>query len=419
MVGNLGPDAVAAVATGQRVFFGLFAVLMAISAGTTALVARAWGAKNYVEAANVTRVSLWMSNAVGLVLMIPCLIFSYEIASVFGLSQAPTRLAADYIWWLSFFNLVFSINLIISAALRAVGDVKTPLWVGTITNLINVLLLYFLVGGNWLFPELGVVGAAIAGGVSFTVGTLILIYLYYGNKVVLPVAQVQSITKGRVRQLVHIGYPAGLEQFVFQVGFVAFLWLIAFYGTAPYAAYGIGVQVLSFSFVIGFGFSIAGATLVGQHLGAGDNQGASKVGWRALWLSMFSMVLFGIAIAAYAEEIARYLIADHEVVRLTVVFIYIMALVQPLMAVEFTLGGCLRGAGDTRFPLIATMVGLCGIRVGLAGVFVFLQFSVEWIYAALIGDYIVKAVMLLYRFHGSKWQQIFSNKEARLDPMHA
>ena len=419
MVGNLGPDAVAAVATGQRVFFGLFAVLMAISAGTTALVARAWGAKNYVEAANVTRVSLWMSNAVGLVLMIPCLIFSYEIASVFGLSQAPTRLAADYIWWLSFFNLVFSINLIISAALRAVGDVKTPLWVGTITNLINVLLLYFLVGGNWLFPELGVVGAAIASGVSFTVGTLILIYLYYGNKVVLPVAQVQSITKGRLRQLVHIGYPAGLEQFVFQVGFVAFLWLIAFYGTAPYAAYGIGVQVLSFSFVIGFGFSIAGATLVGQHLGAGDNQGASKVGWRALWLSMFSMVLFGIAIAAYAEEIARYLIADHEVVRLTVVFIYIMALVQPLMAVEFTLGGCLRGAGDTRFPLIATMVGLCGIRVGLAGVFVFLQFSVEWIYAALIGDYIVKAVMLLYRFHGSKWQQIFSNKEARLDPMHA
>ena len=416
MVGNLGPDAVAAVATGQRVFFGLFAVLLAISAGTTALVARAWGAKDYVEAANVTSVSLWMSNVVGLLLMIPCLMFSYEIASIFGLSEGPTLLASDYIWWLSFFNLVFSVNLIISAALRAAGDVRTPLWVGIITNLINVLLLYLLVGGNWLLPELGVVGAAIASGVSFTVGTLILIYLYYGNKVVLPVAQVQSITKGRVRQLVHIGYPAGLEQFVFQVGFVAFLWLIAFYGTAPYAAYGIGVQVLSFSFVVGFGFSIAGATLVGQHLGAGDNEGARKVGWKALWLSMFSMVLFGIAIAVYAEEIARYLIADDEVVRLTVVFIYIMALVQPLMAVEFTLGGCLRGAGDTRFPLIATMVGLCGIRVGLASVFVFLQFSVEWIYAALIGDYIVKAVMLLNRFQGSKWQQIFSNKETRLDP---
>ncbi len=416
MVGNLGPDAVAAVATGQRVFFGLFAVLLAISAGTTALVARAWGAANYVEAANITSVSLWMSNVVGLVLMVPCLLFSYEIASIFGLSEAPTLLAADYIWWLSFFNLIFSINLIISAALRATGDVKTPLWVGIITNIINVLLLYLLVGGNWRFPELGVVGAAIASGVSFTVGTLILIYLYYGNRVSLPVAPSQSITRGRVRQLIYIGYPAGLEQFVFQVGFVAFLWLIAFFGTAPYAAYGIGVQVLSFSFVVGFGFSIAGATLVGQHLGAGDNDGARKVGWNALWLSMISMVLFGIAIAACAEDIARYLIEDDEVVRLTVVFIYIMAQVQPLMAVEFTLGGCLRGAGDTRFPLIATMVGLCGIRVGLAGLFVLLQFSVEWIYAALIGDYIVKAVMLLNRFHGSKWLQIFSSKEAHLGP---
>ena len=419
MVGNLGPDAVAAVATGQRVFFGLFAVLLAISAGTTALVARAWGATNYDEAAKVTSVSLWMSNVVGLILMVPCLFFSYEIASIFGLSEVPTLLAADYIWWLSFFNLIFSVNLILSAALRATGDVKTPLWVGMITNLINVFLLYFLVNGNWLFPELGVVGAAIAGGVSFTVGTLILLYLYYGNRVSLPVAQSQSITNDRVRQLVYIGYPAGLEQFVFQVGFIAFLWLIAFFGTAPYAAYGIGVQVLSFSFVVGFGFSIAGATLVGQHLGAGDNEGATKVGWKALWFSIFSMVLFGIAIAIFAEDIARYLINDDEVVRLTVVFIYIMALVQPLMAIEFTLGGCLRGAGDTRFPLIATMVGLCGIRVGLAGLFVLLEFSVEWIYAALIGDYIVKAIMLVNRFRSAKWQQVFSNKETRSDPIVA
>ena len=137
------------------------------------------------------------------------------------------------------------------------------------------------------------------------------------------------------------------------------------------------------------------------------------------WFSIFSMVLFGIVIAIFSEDIARYLIDDDEVVRLTVVFIYIMALVQPLMAIEFTLGGCLRGAGDTRFPLVATMVGLCGIRVGLAGLFVLLEFSVEWIYAALIGDYIVKAIMLVNRFRSAKWQQVFSNKEAPLDPIVA
>ena len=189
---------------------------------------------------------------------------------------------------------------------------------------------------------------------------LILIYLYYGNKVVLPVAQVQSITKGSCPTVSSHRLSCRIRAVCVSSRVRCVPVAYCFLWDRTYAAYGIGVQVLSFSFVIGFSFSIAGAT-VGQHLGAGDNGGARKVGWRALWLSMFSMVLFGIAIAAYAEEIARYLIADHEVVRLTVVFIYIMALVQPLMAVEFTLGGCLSGAVDTRFPLIETMVGLAAL----------------------------------------------------------
>ncbi len=413
IVGSLGAEAVAAVTTGHRIFFGLQAILMAISAGTTALVARSWGAGDFAEAAKITKVSLWLSNAVAIVLMIPCIIFSYEIASVFGLDENPTQQAADFIQYLSVFNIAFSINMILGAALRAAGDTKTPLWIGVATNIVNVVLVYLLVHGMYGFPAMGVVGAAIANGMSFAVGGLIFLYLYYTHRMRVDVGDPNSLTKGRVRKLVHIGYPAGVEQFVFQIGFIAFLWLVAFFGTAPYAAYGVGVQILSISFVVGFGFSIAGATLVGQHLGAGDPEGAVKSGWRALAMAIGSMVALSIVITLFANEIARYLIDDDEVVRLTVVFIYIMALVQPLMAVEFTLGGCLRGAGDTRFPLMATMIGLCGVRVGLAAIFVVLDFSVEWIYAALIGDYIVKAVMLLYRFHGDKWQQVFSDSEEK------
>jgi putative MATE family efflux protein len=413
IVGTLGADAVAAVTTGHRIFFALQAILMAISAGTTALVARAWGAEDYQEAAKVTSVSLWISNAVALLLMVPCLIFPYEIASIFGLAEGPTSLAADFIFYMSMFNLAFSLNMILGAALRAAGDTRTPLWIGIVTNIVNVILVYLLVHGLYGFPELGVTGAALANGISFLAGGLIFLYLYYSGRMKLAAGGKGSVTEGRVRQLVHIGYPAGIEQFVFQVGFIAFLWLVAFYGTAPYAAYGVGVQILSISFVVGFGFSIAGATLVGQNLGAGDNEGAAKSGWNALWLAIASMVLLSIVIATFAEEIARYLIDDDEVVRLTVVFINIMALVQPLMAIEFTLGGCLRGAGDTRFPLITTMVGLCGVRVGLAGLFVILDLPVEWIYAALIGDYAVKAAMLTYRFRSGRWQQVFLESEEK------
>ncbi len=412
VVGTLGAEAVAAVTTGHRIFWGLQAILMAVSAGATALVARAWGARDYAEAARVTSASLWIGNGVALVLMLPCLLFPVAIASVFGLDAEPTRLAGDFIFWLSFFNLAFAVNMSLSAALRAAGDTKTPLWIGGITNIVNIVFVYLLVFGLYGFPKLGVIGAAIANGLSFTVGGLIFLYLYYGRKMKVAVGGKGSLAKIRIKQLLHIGYPAGLEQFVFQLGFIAFLWLVAFYGTAPYAAYGVGVQILSVSFVVGFGFSIAGATLVGQHLGAADPEGAERSGWKALRLAIGSMAGLSLVIAIFASAIARYLINDDEVVRLTVIFIYIMALVQPLMAVEFTLGGCLRGAGDTRFPLMTTMIGLCGVRVGLAAIFVLFDLGVEWIYAALIGDYVVKALLLIHRFRGGKWRQVISESAA-------
>ncbi len=413
IVGSLGAEAVAAVTTGHRIFFGLQAILMAISAGTTALVARAWGAGDYTEAAKVTSASLWVGNIVAGLLMIPCIVFSYQIAAVFGLDEVTTQLASEFIVYLSLFNIAFSINMILGAALRAAGDTKTPLWIGVITNIINVIFVYLLVYGLYGFPELGVVGAAVANGVSFAAGGVIFLALWYMKRLKVDVGGRGSVTDFRMRQLVHIGYPAGLEQFVFQAGFVAFLWLVAFYGTAPYAAYGVGVQILSVSFVVGFGFSIAGATLVGQHMGANDPEGAVKSGWRATGLAIGSMIFLSIFIVLFAGEIARYLIDDDEVVRLTVIFIYIMAVAQPLMAIEFTLGGCLRGAGDTRFPLVTTMVGLIGVRVGLAAVFALSDMSVEWIYGALIGDYIIKAVMLTSRFRSGKWQQVFTEAEAK------
>ncbi len=413
LIGSLGASAVASVTTGHRIFFALQAILMAVSAGTTAMVARSWGAKDYLEAARVTSVSLWIGNIVAVGLTIPCFLFSEQIAGVFGLDEQTTQQAGEFIRYLSVFNIAFAVNMILSAALRAAGDTRTPLWIGVLTNIVNVGLLYVLVFGEFGFPAFGVAGAALANGISFLVAALILLGLWYGKRLIVDVGGAGSITSRRVRQLVDIGYPAGLEQLVFQGGFIAFLWLVAFYGTAPFAAYGIGVQILSMSFVVGFGFSIAGATLVGQYLGAADPQGASQQGWRATYFAIASMMFLSVVIFAFAEPIARFLIDDDEVVRLTVIFIYILGAAQPLMAIEFSLGGCLRGAGDTRFPLITTMAGLIGVRVGLAAIFAWLGLSVVWIFAALIGDYLVKAAMLVHRFRSGKWQKIFSDSEAK------
>jgi putative MATE family efflux protein len=411
IVGALGAPAVAALTTGHRIFFVLQAVLMAVTAGTTALVARAWGAGHHEEAARVTGASLVVCVGVALVATVPGVFFARELAGIFRLDPETLALATTYIRWISVFNVGFAIAFSVGAALRAAGDTMTPLWIGAITNVVNVFLAYGLVFGRFGFPELGVAGAAIAGGSAFAVGAVISVAMWVGRRLRIPFHARGALSDGRIGKLIHIGYPAGLEQGAFQGGFIAFLWIVALYGTAPYAAYGIGVTILSFSFVVGFGFSIAASTLVGQHLGADDPDGASRSGWRAVRLSILAMACLGVAIVLGSQWIASQLIDDPEVIRLTVVFIYILGAVQPLMAIEFTLGGALRGAGDTRFPMLTVMTGLLGVRITIASLFTWWGLSVEWVYAALIFDYIVKSSMLAWRFRSGRWQTAIREPE--------
>ena len=403
IVGALGAPAVAAVTTGNRLFFVMQAVFIAVTAGTTALVARAWGAGDREEGALVTRASVWVCAALALLVSAPTFLFADEIARVFRLEEETVALAAVFIRGLSVFHGAFAISFVLSVALRAAGDTRTPLYVGAFANVLNIVLLYGLVGGRLGLPALGVAGAAIANGLAFTASMAVLLGLWLRGRLLVAPGRGPALTRARLGRLIRIGYPAGLEQAVWQGGFVAFLWIVALYGTKPYAAYGIGVNLLSFSFVVGFGFSIAAATLVGQHLGARDPDGAARRGWQAMGLAIAVMLVFGTAITAAARPLAEFLIDDSEVVRLTVAFIRVLGSVQVLMAIEFTLSGALRGAGDTRFPLFTAICGLLGMRVALAALFAWLGFAVEWVFAALIADYVVKASLLVWRFRSRRW----------------
>ena len=411
VVGGLGPDAIAAAVTGQRVTFILQAVLTGVLAGSTALIARNWGAKNKEEA------GIFFTRTVQLVLFI-ALITSVVIwhsaeplVTFFGLKGEALTLSVEYLRSIAPFYIAFGCGLGLITALRAVGDVKTPMIIGVIMNLFAIFFMLVFVNG-WLgFPEYGVRGAALGIGLSFLIGAILLIVFWLSNQLPVKYSSIFTLDTYRVKEIFKVGLPAALEQVIFQGGITAFLILVALYGTEAYAAYGIGVQILSFSFVIGFGFSIAGATLVGQHLGAGDTDQARRAGWGAMRLSIVSMTFFGILITLFAEPLARFMIDNDEVVRLSVIFIWLLGSIQPLMAIEFSLGGALRGAGDTKTPLMITLTCLLFIRVLLALIFYMLDASVEIIFSTLVADYIVKGFLYVARFRSNKWMQAMKLRE--------
>jgi putative MATE family efflux protein len=411
VVGGLGPDAIAAAVTGQRVTFILQAVLTGVLAGSTALIARNWGAKNKEEA------GIFFTRTVQLVLFIALITsiiiwhFAEPLVTFFGLKGEALTLSIEYLRSIAPFYIAFGCGLGLITALRAVGDVKTPMIIGVIMNLFAIFFMLVFVNG-WLgFPEYGVRGAALGIGLSFLIGAILLIVFWLSNQLPVKYSSIFTLDTYRVKEIFKVGLPAALEQVIFQVGITAFLILVALYGTEAYAAYGIGVQILSFSFVIGFGFSIAGATLVGQHLGAGDTDQARRAGWGAMRLSIVSMTFFGILITLFAEPLARFMIDNDEVVRLSVIFIWLLGSMQPLMAIEFSLGGALRGAGDTKTPLMITLTCLLFIRVLLALIFYMLDASVEIIFSTLVADYIVKGFLYVARFRSNKWMQAMKLRE--------
>ncbi len=413
VVGQLGAEALAAVGAGQRVFFALQAVMMAIGAGTTALVARAWGRGDEVEAGRITIASLVLGGVFGLVLTIPGVFFSSHVASIFGLDAHTVELAAANIRWLSIFNVAFAANFIMGGALRAAGDAWTPLYVGAFVNLVNVPLLYAFVFGWWGAPNMGVAGAALAAGLSFAIGAIILVGMWWNQRLLIRHIRGGWFRAERLKRLLDIGYPAGIEQIIFQAGFFAFLMLIGnFYGTQAFAAYNIGVNMLNICMVAGFGFSIAGSTLVGQALGADDADGAVRAGWRSLRMAIATMGVLGAIVIYFARDLATFFIGnDVDTIQHTVEFTYVLGAMMPLMAVDFAIGGSLRGAGDTRFPLMATFFGLIGMRCTLAAIFTYFGLPVRWVYAALIGDYVLKGVMLLWRFQSGRWKYVVRNDD--------
>jgi putative MATE family efflux protein len=408
VVGSLGSAAVAAATTGHRVFFGLQAVLMGVSVGTSALVARAWGANERTEAARVLYSSLLLAGLISFGMSVFGVSLSEAFAGVFGLAPEARALAATYMRWISIFTCAFAFGQVLSASLRAAGDTRTPLLTGAIANVTNIFFLYLLVYGGLGFPKLGIAGAALAGGLAFSVAALAWLWLWRSGRLRLKIVSGAAGQRERMRAILRVGTPAALEQLVVQAGFMAFTFIIARgFGTQALAAYGIGVQILSVSFVIGFGFSIAASTLVGQNLGAGDAARAAHSGWRAMWLAVASMSALAVLIIACARPIARMMLDEPEVVRLTVAFIYLLGAAQPLMAIDFALSGALRGAGDTRFPLYTTFAGLICGRVFLAAVFTACKLPVEWVYGALLADYSIKVSMLIRRFRSGRWRNAF------------
>jgi Na+-driven multidrug efflux pump len=166
-------------------------------------------------------------------------------------------------------------------------------------------------------------------------------------------------------------------------------------------------QVESFSFLPCIGFAGASSALVGQALGMGDPRRAVRSGWAAVRMAFFWATAAGVVFMVVPHFLLGIFTNDQRVVDAGVGALAVIGVGQPAQAVIFTLGGALRGAGDTRFPLIATIVNWFVIRLPLAYVLAFpLGLGLTGVWAGIAADYFVRAGLLAWRFNSGAWQRV-------------
>ena len=295
-----------------------------------------------------------------------------------------------------------------NASMRGAGDTKTPLFVMLVVNALNILVAWTAINGPFGLPRLGVVGSAL-GAVAgrFAGGLLVLALLLKGR------AGLQLKLSGLrpdgdlIRRILHIGLPTGLEQVLMRTGHMFFARILAELGTVAYAANQVGINGWSLSFMPGFGFALAATTLVGQSLGAQDPESAQQRGYTAYRMGGTLMGVMGLIFILFPAQIVGFFTNDPAVIALGTTPLRVVGFIQPLLAAAMIFPGGLRGAGDTRFPMVITGASIWLIRLPLAYLFALvLNWGLPGAWAAMAVDMSVRGIINFLRFRGGRWKTI-------------
>ena len=288
------------------------------------------------------------------------MVFANELVGLFGVEADVAAIAVDY-WQVMALSLVVFVNsFAVSGILHGMGDTKTPMLANLAANIINAVVAYGLIFGNWGFPEIGVVGSAwgAASGRVIAVGLMLGVLIFRGKIVSLSGRAGWLPRLPTLRDVGRIGIPSAIEQFSTSVAFAAMTAIVAVLGTESLAAHRITFNALSLSFMPAFGMAMAATALVGQATGAKDPASARRAArlsatYAAVWMGTIGVVYF-----VAGPQIMGLFSNDPAVISQGGNSLRVLAFTQPFWAWMLVYSGAMRGIGKSRYPMVINSLTL-------------------------------------------------------------
>ncbi len=397
LVGRLGAAELAAVGLSQLLLLFSMALVHGLGVGSTVMVAFHTGATDDRRRAWSVRTSLLIGVVAAAGLGGAGILLSRAAVMFMGAEGRLLDLTLDYlhVTWYLFGAYVF-LHLA-SAIFQGVGDTRTPLFAMVGVNVLHVLLAIPLIFGLAGLPPLGVVGAALASGLSEGVGAAWL--LWQARRRGLFGQRGEAWHLQELPRILRVGLPAVGERLITHGMQLVFARIVIGFGVAAYAAHQVGLSIESLSFLPGLGFAKAATALVGQRLGAHDPAGARRSARQSNLLAAGIMTAFGVSFVLFPKTWVVLFTSDPGVLGYSVPLLTAMGVLQLPLSIAMVTSGALRGAGETHVVLGAAIVGGWLIRLPtayLGGVMANLGMTMVW--ATMVLDWIVRWAIVSWRF---------------------
>ena len=368
MLGWYDVNALAAVVLGGTYFFVLFIFLSGFAMAVVPAVASAAAQNDDRQVRRVTRMAMWISVLAGGVTL-PLFLFADRVLGVLGQVPETAELAGTYLRIAGFGMVPALLVMVLKSHLSALERTAIVLWVTLAAAVVNAVINYALIFGNFGMPELGVTGAAIASIIVQIVS--ILGVGAYAQWVLPHQALFQRVWRPdweAFRNIFQLGWPIGLTTLA-EVGlFAASAIMVGWAGTIDLAAHGIAIQLASLAFMVHLGISNAGTIRVGQAWGRGDAEALKRVSVATNVVSGLFAAGAIVLLVLFPEALLGAFIDPDDPARPAVIaagttLLYVAALFQLADAGQVQALGLLRGMHDTKAPMV-----MAGISYWVVGV---------------------------------------------------
>jgi putative MATE family efflux protein len=405
-VGRLGAASIAGVGIAGFIVVLVITIKSGISAGERAMVARFIGAGDIAGANRVVGQAFVISAAYSALVALVGILFTTQIFSLFDLEADALAEGAAYLRIVLTFWVTEAFWITSFSVMQASGDAITPMKIAVIIRVVNAVIYPILILGWWIFPRLGVRGAAISYIITTALGMAICLWILFTGRTRLRLTLKEFYPDYRIIwRIMRIGIPGSVMGLGKTFGDLVLTWFMIPFGTLALAAHNSIFRIESFINAPGLGLGFGSGVLVGQNLGAGQPRRAARSGWLALGLVAGFIISCSVVLFVWSESIIGFFSTDPDFVKLGSAFLHIAITGYLAMSIVYVMQNCISGSGDTMTPMLITLAMCWIVQLPLA--FLLSRFTglgaygVRW---AIVISFIVGAIVYITHFWRGKWK---------------